>query len=206
MKLCFLPFLYLCFWSFIGSAQTLEFPLKNLMKSDSANPNGILRRDGIYNTYDTTKAPCGLTNNELYVSYSPLLIVNNNCAMYLFFVGAHDNAQLHLKYYYSNKYPIIKYAVGSINMSDVIITATLPIDLYMADMRLKEFQVHFEGTIKNKDTILNWHMIPPYPRAPRQSNHNFKHLIAPKLMYFIESKELLGLDSLYQATLQTSTH
>ncbi len=96
----------------------------------------------------------------------------------------------------------IQESVGLISIENGIIKAHLPTTFYLRGMRQKTFFAYFEGEIKNRDTIVNWRMVEPYPKAPRKFNDDFKELIEPKLMYFIESKELLALDSLYQSRIK----
>lgn len=111
-----------------------------------------------------------------------------------------DFSDLSIEYY--TKFREFPKSVGSYSIIGRTITADVPIGLYVWGMRVKLFEAHFTGTLKNSDTILDWRMVPPYPKAPKKFNGDFKDLIAPKMLYFMESKELLGLDSLYRQRLR----
>jgi hypothetical protein len=58
------------------------------------------------------------------------------------------------------------------------------------DGTIKRLQLkisHFEGTIKNKDTLSQWHMIPPYPKISLADGLNqqiFEYLKSPRDLYF----------------------
>ena len=165
-------------------------------KEEEHKPSVVLRSDGLYNTYDTSLMPCGERIDIHYNIYSPLYILNERNAIYLNKLGDKGTLISSLSYFKNLKY--FQDIVGTISMKNTKIEATLPISLHVWGMRLKTFEAHFEGEVKNQDTIINWHMVVPYPKAPKKFNGNFKDLITPKLLYFIESKELSGLDSLYK--------
>lgn len=171
------------------------------VKSDAQNTytSSVLRKDGFYNTYDISIMPCGEKINQHYTIYAPLIIISNKNAVYQ--NGADKGNTLSTLDFYSNLNDFSE-VVGGYSIKNNTITAHLPLVLFVRGMRTKIFQAHFRGTIKNRDTIINWRMIPPYPDAPKKFNNDFKDLTAPKLLYFIESKELSGLDSLYQQRLK----
>ncbi|HRP91207.1 MAG TPA: hypothetical protein PKX92_14360 [Edaphocola sp.] len=115
-------------------------------------------------------------------------------------LGSYNNHFLKLKSYENRNGICGKYTIEG----NVIFATDIPITLVAWGGRMKIYYANFEGIIKNSDTILNWHMIPPYPKANKRLNDNFKFEITPKTLYFIESKELLGLDSLYKQKLKES--
>ena len=155
-----------------------------------------LRTDGLYSTYDTSSMPCGERRMEHYKIFSPIYVLNSSKAIYLYQLGDRGVELSSLAYFKNFKH--IENNVGTLHTYQAVIKASLPIQLYVWGMRLKTFTAHFEGTIKNRDTILDWKMVPPYPKAPGKFNNDFKDLLRPKLLYFIENKELAGLDALYQ--------
>ena len=57
-------------------------------------------------------------------------------------------------------------------------------------------EAYFKGTMLNNDTIVDWHMVPPYPNEDVKVNNNFEFFTQPKLLYFIENPEMKQLDSL----------
>lgn len=168
-----------------------------LLHNDTPGPQAMkLRTDGLYSTSDTSMLQAKTRRCDPYNIYSPIYILNDSNAVYLYGGGDRGTLLSSLSYFQSLK--SFKKLAGVIQVNDVKIKARLPIELYVWGMRLKTFTAHFEGTIKNRDTILDWKMVPPYPKAPKKFNNDFKELLKPKLLYFIESKELSGLDSLYQ--------
>lgn len=162
--------------------------------------DATLRTDGLYNTWDTSLMPCGDKISHHYRIYSPLYIINEGNAIYM--NGGGDRGTLLSSLSYFQNLKSYQNIIGTISIENKQIKATLPIELYVWGMRLKTFTAHFEGEIKNKDTIFNWHIVQPYPDAPKKFNEGFRNLIKPKLLYFIQSEELLGLDSLYQVKLR----
>lgn len=176
-------------------------PLKGytrIPRIDKSELKQALRSDGLYNTYDTSLMRCGERHNSHYSLFETLVIINTEKINYNYGEGDLNLAPLKLTHY-DNKF--LLESVGSYQIKGSSIVASVPINLFIWGMRLKPFIAHFEGEIINQDTIINWHMVAPYPKAPKKFNNNFKDLIAPKLLYFIESKELLGLDSLFKKKL-----
>lgn len=155
-----------------------------------------LRTDGLYSTYDTSRMPCGERRMEHYKIFSPIYILNDSNAVYLSGGGDMGTSLSSITYFQNLK--SFQNIVGTFSIQEEKIKASLPVELYVWGMRLKKFIAHFEGTIKSRDTILDWKMVPPYPKAPKKFNNDFKELLKPKLLYFMESKELSGLGSLYQ--------
>lgn len=168
-----------------------------LLHNDTPGPQAMkLRTDGLYSTYDTSVMKSGVRKSDHYRIYAPIYILKGGNAIYLNAGGDKGTSLASITYFQNLK--SFKNIVGTYTIENIKIKASLPIQLYVWGMRLKTFTAHFEGTIKNRDTILDWKMVPPYPKAPKKFNNDFKELLKPKLLYFIESNELSGLDSLYR--------
>jgi hypothetical protein len=159
-----------------------------------------LRCDGLYNTFDTSMMRCGEKTNQHYITYNSLIFVNNNNVIYSYGGGSLDNTQLSINFY-SNPKNLLN-SIGDYSLKVDTVKATIPIGLFVWGMRVKTFLASFQGIVKNRDTIIDWHMIHPYPTANPKFNNGFIDLTTPKLLYFIESKELLSLDSLYHLRLK----
>lgn len=155
-----------------------------------------LRFDGLYTLYDTSMLECGVKNNQHYAIYSPLIFINPKQVIWQNGLGYFDNKALSLTNYID--YPNFEKFVGDYVFNNDTLLAKIPITLYGGGMRQKIYEAYFQGVVKNKDTILNWRMIPPYPKANERLNGNFHFLKTPHMLHFIESKDLSGLDSLYQ--------
>lgn len=63
----------------------------------------------------------------------------------------------------------------------------------------KPYTTHYRGIIKNRDTIVDMHMVEPYPTVWPDLNNNFVDEKLPKTFYFKEDKEFLKLDSIFKA-------
>lgn len=55
---------------------------------------------------------------------------------------------------------------------------------YLADGHGIMKQTNFRGNIKNRDTILNWHMIEPYPKMDESFKKQYTFLKLPRNLYF----------------------
>lgn len=156
-----------------------------------------LRTDGVYSTYNTSVSKGNLEVKADYFTYNHLNVINSDNIIYSNGIGSYDNHFLKIKSY-QNRIPML----GSYKIiSDTIHAFDIPISLMAWGGKLKIYHANFIGIIKNTDTIVQWRMISPYPNANKRLNDNFKFELTPKLLYFIESKELLGLDSLYKIKL-----
>jgi hypothetical protein len=142
------------------------------------------------------------TFKEKFKTLTPLMILNNQKAMLTDEANFNDVA-FHLEYYINTRH-FIDY-VGDYVIRKDTIWAKLPILFYGRGEVPKIYESYFQGELRNRDTIVNWRMIRPFPKANRNWNEeSFRHLIKPHQLCFIESKELLGLDSLYQQRLKES--
>lgn len=169
----------------------------NAIKGDTNFP---LRIDGLYSLYDTTMMECGEKVKDHYIIYSPLIFINQNNAIWDNNLGYLDNKALSLNNY--EEYPRFENNVGVFKIRNDTIIAKLPINLYGGGMRQLKYEAYFQGVIKNKNTIVDWHIIPPYPKANKRLNDDFQFLKTPHTFHFIEGKELIGLNSLYQQRLK----
>ncbi len=155
-----------------------------------------IRSDGLYSLCDASTS----TNSEKpvnYYIYSPLVFLNDSVGRWKNYAGYYNDEPLRMDFY-TQLGKHFEIGVGRYVLSSDTLFAKLPITLYGGGMRQQIYEAYFQGTLKNRDTIVDWHMIPPYPKANRRLNDDFDFLKTPHMLYFIESKELLGLDSLYQ--------
>jgi hypothetical protein len=152
-----------------------------------ADTSLALRSDGLYNTLDVTMD----TLEEKFKTLTPLIVFNTQKAM-LIEKGYFNDVALRLEGY--TKVPNFIDYVGNYVIRKDTIWAKLPI-LMLGRGEIPEiYESYFQGELKNRDTIVNWRMIRPFPKANRNWNAEiFTHLTKPHPLYFIESKELLGL-------------
>ncbi len=165
----------------------------NTIQGDTAF---ALRSDGLYNTVDVEID----TFEQKFKTITPLIVLNTQKASFVLECNFND-AALRLEYYINTR-RFTDY-VGDYVIHNDTIWAKLPILLKGRGEIPKIYESYFQGEIKNRDTIVNWRMIRPFPKANRNWNkEDFKHLTKPHQLRFLESKELLGLDSLYQQRLK----
>jgi len=162
--------------------------------------HSTLKYDGLYAIFDTSTLSCGEKVSERYTIFSPLVIINSKKANWEYGGSSFNYDELTLKYY--QKHPYLCESTGTYTINNDTLFAKLPIFLYRRGAIRNLFNAYFQGIIKNKDTIIDWHMVQPYPKADPKFNDSFKFLKTPHLLYFIEGKELLGLDSLYKQRLK----
>ena len=155
-----------------------------------------LRLDGLYTTIDVEVD----TFEQKFKTLTPLIVLNTQKAIFVLESNFNDVA-LSLEYYINTRR--FKDYVGDYVVRNDTIWAKIPILLSGTGEIPKIYESYFQGEIKNRDTIVNWRMIRPFPKANRKLNEeSFRHLIKPHQLRFIESKELLGLDSLYRQRLK----
>ncbi len=174
--------------------------VKNGVVYAGESDENVLRQDGLYQTRckDLSIARGDWCN--VCITYGPLNIINPNKIDYCWDCGAEDSSWFFLKNYYKGD---TKYYIepGNYIVRNDTLFANIPISLpgnnWLGWYIYKPYECSFQGYIKNQDTIVDWHLVPPYPNI--KTKKNYMDLVEPKMLYFIESKELLGLDSLYKA-------
>ena len=162
------------------------------------NTNGgdvdSLRHDGVYALYDTALSLNSDRKwSEIHNIYSPLIVVNHQNAIFLNYLNFVDSSVLRIETYKAQGNDFSKY-VGTYYVVNDTIFATLPTSLMMVGERRKLILANYRGIIKNRDTIINWQLVPPYPKVNKKHNNDLELLRMPHLLYFVESKELSGLD------------
>jgi hypothetical protein len=164
----------------------------NSIQADSA---ALIRSDGLYNFSNLEAGYYG----DKYKIYSPLIFLNRRKALWKSHAGFYNYNALRLSGYFN--YPHSTDHIGDYVVRNDTIWAKLPILLSGIGGVLITYEAYFQGKLKNRDTILDWHMILPFPNADKKMNDNFEFFIKPNMLYFMEGKELLGLDSLYRKRL-----
>ncbi len=168
------------------------------LKSDTTS---VLRTDGLYSLYDDdAKGRLDTNKYKRFAVSRPLIFINENKAFWHNHIGYFDNQALHLSNY--EMLPQFDIFIGDYVIRNDTIIAKLPVILNVGGGGLSTYEAYFEGVIQNSDTIIDWHIIPPYPKVNMKFNNDLHFLKTPHILTFIESKELLGLDSLYQKRLR----
>ena len=173
------------------------------LSSLSGDSVSSLRFDGLYNLYDTSHSSYPdpeKRNFEVYAICEPLIFINNKNVIWESNILYNDYVPLSIQHYNHYLNPLFENTVGNYIFKNDTIIAKTPISLFHPHgMVINLCNAYFQGVIKDRDTILNWHMIPPYPKVSESINANrLNFLKKPHALYFMEGKELLGLDSLYK--------
>lgn len=157
--------------------------------------NSRLQFNGFYNTLDTISL-----DNEGNKSYKHLtalywVIFNKNQKIYVS-SGAStstSNVAFDCNYYkrINDSYRKEKVnVIGYYTIKGDSIYASLPIYFIRPGMVPKLCDANYRGFIKNKDTITDWKVIPPYPIKIGKFEKRFQpnsHLFEPQTLYFIKT-------------------
>lgn len=75
--------------------------------------------------------------------------------------------------------------------------------MILGGQRFQYRLVHYRGILKNRDTIVQWQMVPPYPKVNMKWNkERFDLLCTPKTLHFFESKKLSIGDSVVRQSVK----
>ena len=160
----------------------------------SAIDTNKIRFDGIYNVYDTSLLYSGEKANEAYVTINDVVFTKNG------FVhrgsGVTTDSIHFTKESWLRSCLKFNYLWGNyITVGDSIYAYT-QLEMFIRGGRLKPFYANFSGYIKNRDTILNWRMVRPYPKVNPEWNQNFINDTTPRMLYFIKNDAVKCLDTL----------
>jgi hypothetical protein len=186
-------FILLLFFSFflkggyMQTGQNYRCAKVNPLISDTAK----IRFDGIYNPYDTSITPRGDKRNLIYKTDNFIVLFNNGKTYRCSSVSL-DSAVFQEKYYTF----LDSASLGNYKIINDSIFACTPTAFYKWGMRRKFFNAHYSGYIKNKDTIVDWKMVHPYPDVNPKYNFNFIYHTTPRMLYFIKNDAIRCLDSL----------
>lgn len=141
-----------------------------------------IRTDGMYNMLDTTLLPSGQPAMEHYTTQG-LVVFATDTTLYRDNGVTIDSLPFNCRYYqlYNRKADGEYYIKGDSVFATVATT-------FVVGARYRSFLAHFRGYIKNRDTITDWKVVPPYPKKVTRRATNAvenKDLFAPQVMYFI---------------------
>ena len=84
---------------------------------------------------------------------------------------------------------------GKFKLFGDTIKAHFRFQFFAGGLRMKYYDVHFQGTIRGCDTIENWKMSPPYPKPNRNLNEQFDSLLLSKTLIFVPHNAKKLIDS-----------
>lgn len=153
-----------------------------------------IRFDGFYNTLDTVKITynCdakGKTGNQIYTSINQVILYNNN--IYVSPGGTVDDSPFmceHYKWVADWNKEHKEEFFGSYTIKNDSIYAYLPVTIKTWGMISRKVKCNYRGYIKNKDTIVDWKIISPYPKGMSKFiRENNKDLFEPQTLYFVKT-------------------
>ena len=196
MKFKLLPFLGLCLlihgcYLNMGVVDTLG---PDIRKFDRIEGKYHPRTDGAYSLEQDSVTWFGKKVTTFYKVYSPMIFLNDTNVFWWNGMGSTDSSLVKLSIYTPSNFmkPLVGYYV--INRDTLHIK--MPVTLVGSGKQLIFHTAYFQGILINNDTIMDWHMVPPYPKVNMEWNRNLNFYTKPKMLHFIENPELKQLDSL----------
>jgi hypothetical protein len=149
-------------------------------QSDSATI-GITRLnfDGFYSSHDTSLMACEKKANELYKVVNPIIFMATGRVFYDNHGVSYGLPDFNVEYYQHR-------GVGDYYIINDSVFAKIPSAFAIGGMRMRLFEANYIGYIKNKDTIIGWKMVAPYPNVKSKLNNYFIRDTTPKTLYFIK--------------------
>jgi hypothetical protein len=150
-----------------------------------------IRFDGFYNnsSLDSLKLCCKDYNNA--TSYEKVIFLENKKIKSDYFsvtIGNEpftcEHYQNSVKWHKENK----KEYLGDFTIKNDSIYAYVPIYLPLTGHRFVQINFNYRGYLKNKDTITNWKVIPPYPADITKIAVSLNpRLFKPQTLYFVKT-------------------
>ena len=191
MKSNLLLMLFLsCIFQSCRTSQPTPNNLENITKEFSIDTNRI-RFNGIYNTYDTSLTHRGDRSNEISVTDVFIVFIKKNkifrdgcCTI--------DSIAFQPEFYKR----LDSAWIGTYMIKRDSIFAYIPTGLYKYGGMTRTLNANYSGYIKNRDTIIDWKMVPPFPDVNPKANGNFIYHTTPRMLYFIKNDAVRCLDSI----------
>lgn len=154
-----------------------------------------IRFDGYYNTLDTLvvkdkrRSDYGKSNSQLYKTIH-LKIFGKNKKQFISFDNTKDNSALTCEFYNKefDRYKLygIKCPKFTIK-NDSIYSYDIDLITVSAGQRVP-VGFNYRGFVKNRDTIIDWKIIPPYPKDLTKFVLEVnKDFFKPKTLYFVKT-------------------
>ena len=155
-----------------------------------------IRFNGYYNTLDTTiisderDINYGKKNSDLYKTLY-LKVFGITKANYIDEVGTKNNESFICEYYKQivewNKEHNQMY-LGRYTIKHDSVYSYTPVYITVGAGRKEVVNCNFRGFVKNRDTITDWKIIPPYPEDFTKFVTKInQHLFEPQTLYFVKA-------------------
>jgi hypothetical protein len=167
-------------------------PVKELVAFDIINNKfdvNKIRYDGYYTVLERDKHLTSLCD----------VVFNHQAKVNINFFGLQNNEAKNCEFYKNiDKFKTNKLLpVGKFTITGDEIYAFAPYTLRIRGSLPRTYMTHFKGNIKNRDTIVNWHVIEPYPHKIGKSElENPINIIdiTPKVLVFVQTDAVKCLD------------
>lgn len=170
----FLFFSIVCFFSCTKVPETKTYMIpRNVDVKDTSQ----VYFSGFYNTVNDV--------DEKYFSLREVVFCKNGKIK--IWNGASYNQEALTCDFYKK---VSKNQFGSFAISQNVIDAYLPVVVIKRGMVYKTLNAHYQGYIKNRDTIINWKIVPPFPKEVGKWEvmlENNKKLFSPQTLYFVKT-------------------
>ena len=160
------------------------FNEKSFIQADlSSKPkNNILQYDGIYSKVDTNRGNDGVAFQNSVAYVHPIRFFENR--YFASSSGSYDDEdfQKHFKKESYKKNAFKNEGMYYVQSDSIYMTGKFK--FYWTGKIPKFYIAHFRGYIKNKDTITDWKMIPPYPNIDFEANYYLLNRNQPAMYTF----------------------
>jgi hypothetical protein len=157
------PFFYLLVFSCSQTKKLSKEFITNINKQ-TISFNNKIRFDGVYHQVTNSKAA------GMYI-YGAIIFFDNNATFSAGSYKSFEEFQVWQQMYNNDKKMMPYWGVYNI-ISDTIRSIILqpyPGGLLGGG---KLYECHFQGIIKNRDSILQWHLVAPYPSVNMKAGEN----------------------------------
>jgi hypothetical protein len=147
------------------------------------NDTSKIRFDGIYNPLDTSLMYNGEKYNEHY-TVANIYFFNRAGLAYNIRGGWVDSSFMECESFKVTR----PEKIGAFYIVKDSIFAAIPTTIVRRGMVYRNYIAYFKGRLKNRDTIVDWKIIPPYPvKKSELLKHQNKDLLEPRTLYFIKN-------------------
>ena len=188
MKYLFAPLIFFCVGCASVHTRSQDRQLSELLKSYNKEAVSGVRFDGVYSFYDTSVNYCGTRIADQSEYASPIFFFANG--LFIGYNGSTSDSKFLVQDVQNSvltkRHHILD--VAAFEVRNDTIKATGSFVMSTSGNTIRHFIAHFRGILKSPDTIVNWRMVPPYPKISWRLN-DLDYLKKPRMLVF---KSLAG--------------
>lgn len=141
--------------------------------------------NGYYNTYDTNYI-YKYDKNDTNTTVDILVFLNATNIFYNGHAVSSERPDFNWEFFKRNA----KRRIGSYSILDDSLYVSVNTAFAGPSNMIRYFRANYSGYILNKDTIIGWKMIPPYPKVKLRFNEHFYEDTIPKTLFFVPHKKV----------------